>query len=227
MRISGSFFARLTARGVGALVGWGLAGLLFLAPPALASAGTDAGLFGMRELRSENLKLFPKWTGMLDRYFAQAELADAPCSSSIFNRCHLAEWKQFIESIRDRDRMTQLREVNRFMNRVRYIVDPRNYGVPDYWATPKQFFSRRGDCEDYAIAKFMTLRALGLGNEEMRVVVLQDLNLGVAHAILVVYVDDGVMVLDNQINQVLPSTAIRHYRPIYSVNENHWWLHRG
>jgi predicted transglutaminase-like cysteine proteinase len=61
----------------------------------------------------------------------------------------------------------------------------------------------------------------------MRIVVVQDLNLGIAHAVLVVYLDGRALVLDNQIDDVVPAAAVRHYRPIYSINERHWWLHRA
>jgi predicted transglutaminase-like cysteine proteinase len=112
------------------------------------------------------------------------------------------------------------------MNRQRYLTDPRNYGVKDYWATPIQFLKRDGDCEDYAIAKFISLRALGFTNDMLRIVVLQDLNLRIGHAILVVYLDGRALVLDNQVRRVVPAETIRHYQPIYSINEQHWWLHR-
>ena len=97
----------------------------------------------------------------------------------------------------------------------------------DYWATPKQFFDRNGDCEDYAISKYISLRNLGLPVEDMRIVVLNDLNLKIAHAMLVVYLDGEALVLDNQITQVINARRIRHYKPIYSINERNWWLHRG
>jgi predicted transglutaminase-like cysteine proteinase len=60
----------------------------------------------------------------------------------------------------------------------------------------------------------------------MKIVVLQDINLGVAHAILVVKYEGRNLVLDNQIGQVVDATRIRHYRPIYSVNEMGWWRHK-
>ncbi len=134
-------------------------------------------------------------------------------------------WNREIETA-ERSRIEQIRSVNAEMNRHRYILDPVNYGVPDYWATPFQFLRLDGDCEDYAIAKFMSLRALGFDNDSLRVVVLRDLNLKLAHAILVVYHEGQVFVLDNQISDVVEAAAIRHYRPIYSVNETAWWLHR-
>ena len=55
---------------------------------------------------------------------------------------------------------------------------------------------------------------------------LQDLNLNVAHAVLVAYLDDSkVMMMDNQIAQVVEVNSVRHYRAYYSINEQHWWLH--
>jgi predicted transglutaminase-like cysteine proteinase len=52
-------------------------------------------------------------------------------------------------------------ETNRFLNDWRYKPDDQNYGQRDYWATPLEFLRRSGDCEDYAIAKYVTLRELG------------------------------------------------------------------
>ncbi|MFO1190224.1 MAG: hypothetical protein U1E97_11755 [Alphaproteobacteria bacterium] len=66
----------------------------------------------------------------------------------------------------------------------------------------------------------MALRALGFDNDALRIVVLRDLNLQLAHAILVVYYEDRVLVLDNQISDIVEATAIRHYRPIYSVSRS-------
>ena len=183
-------------------------------------------LFNTREIRSSSLKAFPKWLGALDRYFDERKLEDAPCTGTRFNRCYLAEWKAFLRGLESKDRATQIQEVNRYMNQAAYIIDPINYHVPDYWATPIQFFNKDGDCEDYAIAKFMSLRALGYDNDQLRIVVLQDLNLKAAHAVLAVYGDDDILVLDNQIPQAVSARIIRHYRPYYSINEKNWWLHR-
>jgi len=102
-------------------------------------------------------------------------------------------------------------------------------GKPFYGGTyypPGQFLGRNGDCEDYAIARFMSLRALGFDDRLLRIVVLGDLTPLLAHAVLVVYYQGEALVLDNQIESVLPASAIRHYRPIYSLNEHNWWLHR-
>ena len=183
-------------------------------------------LFGTREVRSASLAPFQKWTGMLSREFTERTLYDGPCTARRMNRCHLQEWRQLLSEIAAKDPVAQLDAVNSFMNRAPYVTDLVNYAVPDYWATPLQFMNKDGDCEDYAIAKFVSLRQLGFRSGQMRIVVLDDLNLGIAHAVLVVYLDGRAFVLDNQIAQVVPADVIKHYRPVYSINEDAWWLHR-
>jgi predicted transglutaminase-like cysteine proteinase len=202
-----------------------LAASLFAAAPAGAEMQYPA-LFGSKEVRSANLGPFQKWTWMLDRQRDEKSLYDGPCTARRFNRCHLQEWRQLLKDVAALDPQAQLEAVNTFMNRAPYVTDPVNYGVPDYWATPLQFLSKDGDCEDYAIAKWETLRQLGFQNEQMRIVVVDDLNLRVPHAILVVYMGGRAYVLDNQISRVIPAEIINHYKPIYSINEQAWWLHR-
>lgn len=220
-------------RGDGQMTGWRYGKWLALALVALAAtsaARADAPsyppLFGTREVRSANLAPFQKWTGMIARQIDERPLYDGPCTMRRLNRCHLQEWRRLLQELDGRGPLEQLEAVNSFMNRAPYITDPVNYGVPDYWATPLQFLSKDGDCEDYAIAKFASLRQLGFRNAHMRIVVVDDLNLKIAHAILVVYLDGRAYVLDNQISRVIPADTINHYRPVFSINEDAWWLHR-
>lgn len=191
-----------------------------------AAATIAKPLFGSQETRNKNLRPFPKWTGMLERYFKEQGKKPGPCTAKTFNKCHADRWAKLVEEQRGKDLPTQLRAINGFMNESRYIVDPINWGLKDYWATPNQFFAKYGDCEDYAIAKYLTLKRLGVAPDKLRIVVLQDLNLRLAHAVLAVYTDDRIIILDNQIKQTVDASAIRHYRPIFSINEDAWWLHR-
>ena len=128
--------------------------------------------------------------------------------------------------LRGKSRAEQMDSVNRYVNRYPYIEDIVNWGVEDYWATVYEFQRKSGDCEDYAIAKFTSLRALGVPNDDMRIEIVQDLNLGgILHAVLIVFDQGKVYVLDNQIKQVMLAVDIYHYKPIYSINETHWWRH--
>jgi predicted transglutaminase-like cysteine proteinase len=219
---------RLLCRTIAFLVALALGTAINSRPATAAYPAATAGLslFGYREVQSSKLHLFPKWRGALSRHFNEAKLPDAACTETAFNLCHLRQWKKFLRGLRGIDRMSQIKAVNFFFNRHPYIIDPKNYGVPDYWATPFQFLARDGDCEDYAITKYFSLRSLGFSADSMRIVVLQDLNLNTAHAILIVYMGKKALVLDNQVATVVDATSILHYRPIYSINEKHWWLHR-
>ena len=195
------------------------------APSITTAMAAYVPLFGTREIKSTNLSAFHQWLSVMDRYSRERKQEKSPCADDPAI-CNLVEWKAFLSTLTGKDRMTQLQEVNRFMNAHPYITDMVNWGVADYWETPKEFLDRSGDCEDYAIAKFYSMRALGMDNTNLRIVVLQDMNLQVPHAILVAYLDGKYMVLDNQIPQVVDASIIHHYRPFYSINEEYWWLHR-
>ncbi len=198
--------------------------------PLEAGSGPYPKLFGTREINSQNLKAFPKWRGMLKRYFKTDQIPEGSCDARTFNQCHLEKWQAFLDSTRHlsaTSRRQQIGKINRYLNSIRYITDIRNWNKEDYWATPQQFFIHDGDCEDYAISKYMSLRALGYTVEELRIVVVEDLNLKVGHAILVVYLGGEGYILDNQIRRVVEHSTIRHYKPYYSMNETSWWLHKG
>jgi len=183
------------------------------------AAKSPAPLFGTAELHSSNLKMFPKWRGML-------QLFKKELSSCGPDQCKKAEWQGIVDGLRGKDVMTQLRAINTEMNKRPYISDQVNWNLPDYWATPLQFLQKGGDCEDFAIAKYMALRDLGVPVDDMRIVVLNDLNLRIAHAVLAVYVTADPYILDNQISKVVPASSIHHYQPVYSINETGWWLYR-
>jgi len=150
---------------------------------------------------------------------------DGDCHEHLFNRCHLKNWYKFLDSIKDLPRRQQLEKVNRYANHKHYVLDLANYGMEDYWAIVKEFLSNGGDCEDYAITKFFSLRWLGFKNQDLRIVILQDANLRIPHAILAVFCQESVLIMDNQTQEVVPQGSIAHYIPLYSVNEQEWWLH--
>lgn len=158
---------------------------------------------------------------------ADRKKSDKP-KCSRYNRieCKKADWDGFVKSKTSPLSKSLLDDVNKYMNVSAYIVDPVNWGMPDYWATPTEFFLKDGDCEDYAISKYVTLKRMGVDISKMRLVIVQDENLRIAHAVLAVTLEDNIYILDNQVNAVLPHNKIRHYRPVYSINEQAWWLHR-
>jgi predicted transglutaminase-like cysteine proteinase len=208
-----------------------IVGCLLVATPADTSEGAPPPvaapkLFGTREIRSANFQPFVKWTGMLERYSKEAAAQNpGGCDAKKFTKCHYDAWMKFLGGLKGKDQKTQVTEVNRYMNEAKYITDPINWGVEDYWATPGEFLAKFGDCEDYAIAKYASLKLLGFPEDQMRVVAVKDLNLKIGHAILAVYLDGKILILDNQIKQVADADGIKHYEPVFSINEKFWWRH--
>ncbi|WP_339861641.1 transglutaminase-like cysteine peptidase [Paremcibacter congregatus] len=206
-----------------------------------ASAAPKTGLFGSHETMSRQMVAFKKWNSMLERSKTEEQSENQSAALSQENidcvtsqsrnpllrrKCQVTKWHSLLNSLEDRSPDQQITEINLYMNKAPYITDMRNWGVPDYWATLRQFFRKDGDCEDYAIAKYLSLKELGFDVDAMRIVVVQDTNLDVPHAVLVVSVGDTRLVLDNQISYVVKEKAVLHYKPLYSINENAWWLHR-
>lgn len=190
----------------------------------LRATGFPGDLFGTTQRLQADNRVFTQWVDVLARHLRE----DAPagdCSETTFNRCHLKRWLEFLDSIRSLPRDQQLERVNRYANNKRYVLDLDNYGLEDYWAVAREFLSRGGDCEDYALTKLFSLRWLGYPTDDARIVVLQDTNLRIPHAVLAVARGQDIAILDNQIGEVVSHHDIVHYRPVYSINEASWWLH--
>lgn len=193
---------------------------------ALFATPVDAAsLFGHGEYRRSAIKVFKKWTSIWPRAQDQAQDTSLYCPPKPLRPCGPHVFEEVVRGLPKTQGMEQLNAVNLAFNRAPYIVDPINWGVPDFWATVHEFLSRDGDCEDYAIAKYVALKHLGFPKEQMRIVVVDDTNLRIAHAVLMVEMDGQRWILDNQVSSVLPDTSIYHYRPIYSINEIAWWQH--
>jgi len=195
--------------------------IAFAAAPAAAQSGERPSIFGSAESApNPDISLFPDWAGVIDRMNATPEPFEDACEFPQTNRCFLKKWNQFLAGLRNSDRASQLEAVNSYMNNFRYVANAR-------WETPLEFYFMSGDCKDYAVAKYMSLRYLGFLPEEMRIVVVRDLNLRVDHAVLVVYINGEALVLDNQIHQIVNARNVHHYKPTYSINEQDYWLHRS
>lgn len=187
------------------------------------------GIFGYQEIQKKNLSLFPQWLSVLERHLLDLK-ETGDCQSTQFNRCHLRQWQTFLKQIQNKPAIEQIRQVNRYANEKEYTLDIENYGIADYWATPKEFLINNGDCEDYAIFKMLSMKWLGYDVDAMRVVVVQDTNLRIAHAVMAIEVmsvenKNDILILDNQIDEVISHADIFHYVPVYSVNEHNWWMH--
>lgn len=175
-------------------------------------------VFQTVERRSGDLKAFTKWTAMFERF--DHELKSGK------NNHELQVWRTQLSALKDIVSLKSMAiQVNDLVNEIEYINDSRNWGKSDYWATPIEFLTRGGDCEDFAIAKYTALRALGVPEERLRVAIVQDQVKNIPHAVLIVYTEEGPYILDNQIKTLVNAEYEGRYKPIYSINRSAWWLH--
>ncbi len=178
-----------------------------------------------RSIGPERFPAYAKWDRAMGRDWARSAAAEAACAQRVGEACHLGAWSDFVDSLRGLEPAEQVRLVNDRLNQTPFVEDRDNWGAKDYWAAPGEFFGRGGDCEDYALTKYLSLRKLGFSADQLRLVVLKDRRRRVAHAVLVVELGGESLVLDNVDDRVLSWSEVGHYKPLYSLNEQSAWLH--
>lgn len=149
------------------------------------------------------------------------------------------EMQELVGGLADADERTKQERTNLFYNRkVRWISDPNLYKQADYWASPLEtFFHRRGDCEDFAIAKLFTLLAEGVHPSKLRMVVVKaDLPATstrpaetVGHMVLAYYPhpDADPIILDNLTDEMRQASQRPDLKPVYSFGTEGLWEGTG
>ena len=137
------------------------------------------------------------------------------------------EWKNLVEetdkSLPDSEK---LQLVNQFFNsKITYARDIDIWGTVDYWATPAEVLCKKaGDCEDFAIAKFFTLKELGVEEEKLSLMYVKALEYGVAHIVLAYRATPDPLILDNLIDDIVPLSKRPDLSGVLSFNERDLWL---
>lgn len=129
--------------------------------------------------------------------------------------------------------LAKLDAMNQFFNRsVLFQADQEVWGLPDYWASPLELIDRgQGDCEDYALAKYFTIIAMGVSPVKLRMVYVRA-ELGgqvQAHMVLAYYAtpDADPLILDNLITEVRPASRRPDLVPVFSFNAEGLWQGMG
>lgn len=139
-------------------------------------------------------------------------------------------WDKTIENAKNKDILNKLKDVNDFWNKVKYRRDSVHWKQNDYWAAPFEFLgSGAGDCEDYAIAKYFSLRKLGVPESKLRITYVKlkrtRTKYEEAHMVLTYYhkPDSTPIVLDNVNKKLKLATKRTDLRPVYSFNASGLW----
>jgi predicted transglutaminase-like cysteine proteinase len=143
----------------------------------------------------------------------------------------VAAWRRMLEESRNLSEPEKLNAVNNFFNRrVLFEDDIVVWQQNDYWATPLEFMGRgAGDCEDFSIAKYMSLLLLGVPNSKLRMIYVRariGATRSVAHMVLGYYEQptDEPQILDNLIGSIRPASMRPDLSPVFSFNNEGLWV---
>lgn len=146
----------------------------------------------------------------------------------------VAAWREMLRTAPGLSEEAKLRRVNDFFNRhVRFGEDTAIWGRSDYWATPLETLGRaEGDCEDFAIAKYVTLKQMGVPSSKLRLTYVRariggpQSTLVQAHMVLGYYPtpDAEPLVLDNLISEIRPASRRPDLTTVFGFNADGMWV---
>jgi predicted transglutaminase-like cysteine proteinase len=163
-----------------------------------------------------------KWNELQSRILAD-EAAVAACRAS--QAACTPATRQFLSIVdlgAQCEGRVRLGWINRAVNMtVRPVSDWVQYGYGDFWASPLQTLgSGAGDCEDYAIVKYVALRGLGIPADDLRLIVVQDEKRETGHAVVVVRYEQRWLILANRTMAIPDAEDVHDYRPLFALDQN-------
>jgi len=125
------------------------------------------------------------------------------------------------------DEQQKLESTNQFFNQLQFTTDQKLWGLNNYWATPIEFIgANAGDCEDFALAKYFSLLAIGIDDDKLRVVMVKSLTLNQYHMVVAYYEYPTAepLILDNIDGLIKKASNRKDLIPVYSFNGKKLWL---
>jgi predicted transglutaminase-like cysteine proteinase len=159
-----------------------------------------------------------------------AQIASLGQNFGAVARQRLTGWRDLLANpkYKSMPELQKLELVNTFMNQTPFVSDLEHWGKEDYWATPIELLSTNGgDCEDFSIAKYFTLVALGVPDEKLRITYVKELVVfRQAHMVLAYFPtpDAEPLILDNINKTIQPASRRSDLLPVYSFNGAGLWL---
>lgn len=137
----------------------------------------------------------------------------------------LQDWRSLVAQSIQLSDAEKLKAVNAFFNRhIRYGEDTEVWRQVDYWASPRETLELgAGDCEDFALAKYFTLRLLGISEQRLRLVYSTLISTQQAHMVLGYWADGGedLVLLDNLRSEILLITQRPDLQVQFAFDTDH------
>lgn len=189
-------------------------------------------LSGFKPLNGDSLRQNPPpriqqmWNDVLNRHSSERVFGK---NSKMMNAFRKEQWNYILSTWKDMEPDKKLRVINGFFNNWPSITDQANYGRKEYWATPEELIRKGGgDCEDYAIAKYLALRYLSWPTKDLWLVLVVDNQKKTNHAVLAARYGSTTFILDNLSKPrylLIPEKEyMKRYTPFYAVNEDSCWI---
>lgn len=182
----------------------------------------DSEPFGLSVFRAPNGALWQKWFALKAALDVEQDALAACMRDESICSPTARRFVRIVDAVRSRQGQSRLEEANRAINfAVRYASDLAQHGELDRWSAPLATLSAgRGDCEDYAIAKYVVLTQAGVATEDLRLVLVRDRRARQDHAVLAARFDGRWLILDNRYGAVLSDADVGHFVPLYALNND-------
>ena len=193
-----------------------------LSPGAAVLIKKSVEPFGLPTVILSEGGLHDKWLGVqrrLDDEMVQLALCEGNRDGCVSPAA--LQFLAIVDLAKARDGRARLGEINRAINlAVRPVSDLAQYGQLDVWTPPLATLARGGDCEDYAIAKFVALRRAGIAPDDLRIVIMRDTVRGEDHAVAAARLDGHWLTLDNRRMAMVEDSDLRNYRPTFVIDQD-------
>lgn len=178
--------------------------------------------FGLFTFRAPEGILWRKWRALqtdIDADMRQIESCktnNSQCSDAA------RRFLLIVNEARTQDGTARIETVNRLINTaIRYMSDLSQHATVDVWSSPlASLSSGRGDCEDYAIAKYIVLREAGVSEQDLRILLVRDRKVREDHAVVSVRIGDTWIVLDNRNSALSEDRELTHFTPLYVLDNS-------
>lgn len=178
-------------------------------------------------IERSGFQVLPQWENVLSHSGSDLDVM-LNCSSgeTVCSVGLVQGWQDIVSSLQKEQIKDSIYRVNAYVNQWTEVSDIQNWDEEDYWASPLEFLMKSGDSEDYAIFKYFTLRAIGIPEEKMKLVYMQDSVRNSFEVVLWVDGDDDSYILDMYRLYPRPLKDVMEYVPQFAFNEKARWLLR-